>query len=555
MGLKCTLPAIVAASMLAWPAAASAGQEPFWDSKPLSYWVTALSSPGPAWTRPRGILCGRVGHRPGRQRGCVRGSRAPAEPCRSLAEVRESAAHALEQIGAPAARPAVATLLGLMSTDTAPQVRRRAALALGRIDPTAEDVITGAARTLRDDQDMSVRVSAAVLLMASGRSAGRVSNALSAALTDDSHAVRLYSAAALVKTPEGHSAFPRLLDVLQDDDAALRAEAVGLLVDAGRGREEVMPALVRALGDQRCRGARRGGGRARLTRQAGTYRAAGLVAAAARSRRNGARPRGARRPRDQARIAACGGCAARARSSASTNCRASTVILSKAPARDRALQHQLAPHPYRHGARLDEPGNRVQIDAACGEEVDLRETGPSAPSGNRRHLHGSPGRPSRCRPRDSTPRTPRSASWPPAARPPRARCALAITSGTRHGHTRNSAPASSAPTAIVRSVTVPAPSRMSWPNRDATERIASSASGTVIVISMVRMPPSTRASVTRTATSAESARMTGTSPPAFKVLRTSALARRVMTRPPGLVCSTAAFTRSAEGTPPARRCV
>ena len=76
-----------------------------------------------------------------------------------------------------------------------------------------------------------------------------MSNALSAALTDDSHAVRLYSAAALVKTPEGHSAFPRLLDVLQDDDAALRAEAVGLLVDAGRGREEVMPALVRALGD------------------------------------------------------------------------------------------------------------------------------------------------------------------------------------------------------------------------------------------------------------------------------------------------------------------
>jgi HEAT repeat protein len=29
----------------------------------------------------------------------------------------------------------------------------------------------------------------------------------------------------------------------------LRAEAVGLLVEAGRGREEVMPALVRALGD------------------------------------------------------------------------------------------------------------------------------------------------------------------------------------------------------------------------------------------------------------------------------------------------------------------
>jgi HEAT repeat protein len=249
MGLKCTLPAIVAASMLALPAAAGVGQEPFWDSKPLSYWVTALSAQDPhGRVRAASSLA---------QMAIAHGGSAVASAVPGLlpnladpvAEVRESAAHALEQIGAPAARPAVATLLGLMSTDATAQVRRRAALALGRIEPTAEDVITGAARTLRDDQDMSVRESAAVLLMASGRSAGRVSNALSAALTDDSHAVRLYSAAALAKTAEGHSAFPRLLDVLQDDDAALRAEAVGLLVEAGRGREEVMSALVRALAD------------------------------------------------------------------------------------------------------------------------------------------------------------------------------------------------------------------------------------------------------------------------------------------------------------------
>jgi HEAT repeat protein len=249
MGLKCTLPAIVAASMLALPAAASAGQEPFWESKPLSYWVTALSAQDP---QRRVLAASSLAGLAIAQGGSAVASAVPGllpNLADSLADVRESAAHALEQIGAPAARPAVAALLGLMNTDTVPQVRRRAALALGRIDPTGEDVITAAARTLSDDQDMSVRVSAAVLLMASGRSAGRVSNVLSAALTDDSHAVRLYSAAALVKTPDGHSAFPRLLDVLQDDDAALRAEAVGLLVEAGRGREEVMPALVRALGD------------------------------------------------------------------------------------------------------------------------------------------------------------------------------------------------------------------------------------------------------------------------------------------------------------------
>ena len=207
MGLKCTLPAIVAASMLALPAAAGAGQEPFWESKPLSYWVTALSAQDP---QRRVRAASSVAEMAIAHGGSAVASAVPgllpnlADP---LADVRESAAHALEQIGAPAARPAVATLLGLMSTDTVPQVRRRAALALGRIDPTAEDVITAAARTLRDDQDMSVRVSAAVLLMASGRSAGRVSNVLSAALTDDSHAVRLYSAAALVKTPEATPRF------------------------------------------------------------------------------------------------------------------------------------------------------------------------------------------------------------------------------------------------------------------------------------------------------------------------------------------------------------
>jgi HEAT repeat protein len=249
MGLKCTLPAIVAASMLALPAAAVAEQEPFWESKPLSYWVTGLSAEDP---QRRVLAASSLAGLAIAQGGSAVASAVPGlvpNLADSLADVRESAAHALEQIGAPAARPAVAALLGLMSSDTVPHVRRRAALALGRIDPTGEDVITAAARTLSDDQDMSVRVSAAVLLMASGRSAGRVSNVLSAALTDDSHAVRLYSAAALVKTPDGHSAFPRLLDGLQDDDAALRAEAVGLLVEAGRGREEVMPALVRALGD------------------------------------------------------------------------------------------------------------------------------------------------------------------------------------------------------------------------------------------------------------------------------------------------------------------
>ena len=67
--------------------------------------------------------------------------------------------------------------------------------------------------------------------------------------------------------------------------------------------------------------------------------------------------------------------------------------------------------------------------------------------------------------------------------------ATAITSGTTHGVTRNSAPASSDPSASARLVTVPAPSSTLGPNRSAHRRIAPIASGTVIVISSVRIRP------------------------------------------------------------------
>jgi HEAT repeat protein len=248
MGLKCA--AIVTVWMLAWAAGGAAGQEPYWESKPLSYWVTALAVQDPV-TRVRAASS--LAEMAIAHGGIVVAPAVPgllpnlADP---RADVRESAAHALEQIGAPAARPAVAPLLELLNSDATPQVRRRAALALGRIDPTSDDVITGAARTLRGDEDITVRVSAAVLLMASGGSAARVSSVLTDALADDSHAVRLYAAAALVKTPGGQVMFPRLLEALHDDDPALRVEAVGLVADAGPGHKDVMPALARALADR-----------------------------------------------------------------------------------------------------------------------------------------------------------------------------------------------------------------------------------------------------------------------------------------------------------------
>lgn len=249
MGLNRAFAAVAAVSMLVSPAAAAPGQEPSWESKPLSYWVTALSAQDASGrVRAASSLA---------EMAILHGGSAVAAAVPvlvpnlgdPLADVRESAAHALEQIGAPAARPAVPTLLRLLNADMTPQVRRRAALALGRIDPTADRVIAEAARTLRADGDPAVRASAAVLLMASGPSAALVTDVLTAALADESHVVQLYSAAALVKTPGGQSAFGRLMDGLQDADPALRAEAVGLLADASAGRQDVIPALTRALGD------------------------------------------------------------------------------------------------------------------------------------------------------------------------------------------------------------------------------------------------------------------------------------------------------------------
>jgi len=250
MRLKAVLAAVAAISLLAFTARAGQRQEPYWDSKPLSYWMGLLAAQDAAIRiRAASSLAEMaIAH------GGV--SVAPAVPLLlpnlddPLPDVRESTAHALEQIGAPAARSAVPTLLQLLHGDSRPEVRRRAALALGRIDPTAEDVVRAAARTLREDVDNAVRVSAAVLLMGSGRSASSVSPTLNEALADDDHAVRLYSAAALARAEGGQAPYSRLVEALADRDHAIRVEAVGLVADLGRGRPDLLPTLMRVLSDQ-----------------------------------------------------------------------------------------------------------------------------------------------------------------------------------------------------------------------------------------------------------------------------------------------------------------
>jgi HEAT repeat protein len=69
--------------------------------------------------------------------------------------------------------------------------------------------------------------------------------------------VRLYSAAALARTPAGASAVPRLIAAVKDHDPVVRAEAIGLLVELQRDRPELIDLLENALrdGDPDVRGA------------------------------------------------------------------------------------------------------------------------------------------------------------------------------------------------------------------------------------------------------------------------------------------------------------
>jgi HEAT repeat protein len=229
------------------PVPAGPPQEPYWNSRPLSFWLAALSLQEPARRIEAAQSVAEIAITHG---GSVA---APAVPAlvgnlgAAEADVRRSAAHALEQIG-PAARPAVPALVRMFAADPVSEGRRGAGLALGRIEPATSGVVEQAARSLRD-ADAGVRVSAAVLLMASAQASAPVRPALDAALEDPDPSVRLYAAAAIGRAGSPELAAPRLLAGLNAADAAMRAESAGLLPELARGRPEVVDALARALTD------------------------------------------------------------------------------------------------------------------------------------------------------------------------------------------------------------------------------------------------------------------------------------------------------------------
>jgi len=249
MGRSVLWPLVVVSLLAASPSGAGipAPQEPYWNSKPLSFWMQALAGGEPMHRIEAAQSVAEIAIAHG---GAVATSAVPAlvgnlsdpEP-----QVRQSAARALEQIG-PAARPAIPALVRMFAADSASGARRGAGLALGRIDATTQEVVGQAALALQDG-DRGVRQSAAVLLMASGPAVKAAAGALERALTDEDESVRLYAAAAIGRAGAPDRAVPLIITGLGSFDLAVRSEAAGLLPEFSTGRPEVIQALTTALRD------------------------------------------------------------------------------------------------------------------------------------------------------------------------------------------------------------------------------------------------------------------------------------------------------------------
>jgi HEAT repeat protein len=223
--------------------------DPYWNAKPLSFWVAALAQSD---ARVREGAANAVA-----QIAIVHGGRVAASAVGPLVHVldssepgvRQAAAQALAEIGVPS-HTAVPMLLKLVRDDEQPAVRRSATLALGRIQPSAPAVVKEALRTLRADPHDGVRESAAILLSSDAATARQVTGELAAASrTDRDEGVRFYSAVALGRGGDVDRALPVMLGTLRGSDATLRTEAAGLLPEIAPGRAEVVSALIESLKD------------------------------------------------------------------------------------------------------------------------------------------------------------------------------------------------------------------------------------------------------------------------------------------------------------------
>ena len=241
------LAACLAAALLA-PAWALATDEPFWNARPLGYWLNQLRV-GDAAAREvaaRGVSEIATTH----GSATVTAAVPLLMPCLDAvdAPLRAAAADALAPIGV-AALSAGPRLLSLFEHDPDPGVRRSAGVAASRVIPASPALVTVAGRVLSGDDDSSVREVAAAALVEAGSAATAALPDARKALGDSDPMVRLYSAAVVAKLGGAADAMPVLLSGLTSQDSPVRAESAGLLADVAPGDARLVPALVDALKD------------------------------------------------------------------------------------------------------------------------------------------------------------------------------------------------------------------------------------------------------------------------------------------------------------------
>jgi HEAT repeat protein len=242
---------IVAASLcvLAALSPAAAGQdEPYWNSKPLSFWVAQLRDGNIAERTESASVISEIAIVHGTEH--LESTIPLLVPCLDAAapELRAAALRALEQLG-PSAASAGPRLIALLHNDPTAEVRRRAGLALARILPTDPEVVAAEARALASDADAGVREAAAVGLLSAGPVAEPYAPVLRSALGDTSASVRLFAAGALSLAGDGGRGVPVLLASLTHEDPVVRAEAAGLLAEVAPAHSASVSSLVEALQD------------------------------------------------------------------------------------------------------------------------------------------------------------------------------------------------------------------------------------------------------------------------------------------------------------------
>jgi len=247
-GVAAALAAACLAAMLLPASSAGAADEPFWNSRPLGYWLNQLRVGDSAARQLAARGVGEIATEHGS--ASVAAAVPLLVPCldASDAPLRAAAADALAPIGAVAGS-AGPRLLMLFERDPDAIVRRAAGAASARIEPGSARLISTAARVLLHDEEPRVREVAAATLVEAGRSSMAAMPAARQGMHDRDPMVRVYAAAVVARLGAPESAVPVLLDLLHASDSAVRAEAAAFLADAAPADARSVPALLALLND------------------------------------------------------------------------------------------------------------------------------------------------------------------------------------------------------------------------------------------------------------------------------------------------------------------